>query len=86
MSHAVLTGIKKICTTKILGGELHFSDGAILPIELPKVGCDFCDGVPSKYKDLCIVKMFHQTAADKTYEIDVPVNFCPNCAKDLKRK
>ena len=53
---------------------------------LEKSWCIYCIDVPHKYKDFCVVELFHQTAADEIFEIDLTVNFCPNCGRKIIHK
>lgn len=41
------------------------------------MSCEYCEDL-NKYKAIR-AELFHQTAADEAYEIDIPVNYCPNC-------
>lgn len=46
--------------------------------------CEYCSDL-GRYKGIQ-VELFHQTAVDEIYEIDIPLNFCPNCGNPIKEK
>lgn len=47
-----------------------------------KEPCEYCDGVPSRYKTIR-AEGFYQTAADEVFNPETPVCFCPNCGRKL---
>ena len=47
------------------------------------IKCEYCEDVPSRYKAIR-AELFHQVKVDDIYNIELEVNFCPVCGRDLK--
>jgi hypothetical protein len=45
--------------------------------------CEYCDGVPSRYKTIR-AEGFYQATADEIYNPEMPVCFCPNRGRKLE--
>ena len=50
--------------------------------QIKKEPCECCSDL-GRYKGFGYAELFHQIAADDTYEINIDVKYCPNCGRRL---